>query len=167
MKSVAKTFTSRATAATGATSTSDCCSLEPVLNRYGVPGVTSLDNTTGAKISKKIRRLFTRGPHLKPPPQQARRARLIVGISNPSCIDTVPQALRRREQLQNKSAFVHKRTASQAATAIGVTSTSYCCSLEPVLQRCGAPGVTGLDNTIGANISKTNWRLFTRSPYLN
>ena len=47
-----------------------------------------------------------------------------------------------------------QKSISEAATATGVTSRSYCCSFEAFLQRYGAPGLTGLDNTIGAKGSK-------------
>ena len=72
----------------------------------------------------------------------------------------------RRETFQQNLASVHKKSVSEAATATDVFSRSYCCSLGPFLQRYGALGLTGLDNTMGAKRSKTNWRLFTRSQFL-
>ena len=71
-----------------------------------------------------------------------------------------------RETFQQNLASVHKKSVSEAATATDVFRRSYCCSLEPVLQRCGATGLTGLENTICAKHSKKFWRLFTRSPFL-
>ena len=53
----------------------------------------------------------------------------------------------RRETFQKNLASVHKKSVSEAATATDVFSRSYCCSLESVLQRYGASGLTGLDNT--------------------
>ena len=59
----------------------------------------------------------------------------------------------RRETFQKNLASVHKKSVSEAATATDVFSRFYCCSLEPFLQRYGAPGLTGLANTIGAKRS--------------
>ena len=59
-----------------------------------------------------------------------------------------------RNTFRKKLASVHKKSATDAATATGVTSRSHCCSLEPFLQRYGAPCLTSLDNTIGAKRSK-------------
>ena len=48
----------------------------------------------------------------------------------------------------------------------GVTSNSYCCSLEHVSQRCGAPRPYGSSQYHRRETLQKNWRLFTRGPQL-